>query len=222
MTTQKFVPLSEYRPLPVEEMMARAAAFYTEMRRRRSVRLFSDKPVPREVIEHCLRTAGTAPSGANRQPWHFVAIEGPAVKRRIREASEAVERAFYTQRAPEEFLGALAPLGTDASKPFLEQAPYLIAIFVQRHGLTPEGEKIQHYYPMESTGIATGLLIAAIHHTGLVSLPYTPAPMSFLNDILERPDNERAMMILVVGYPADDVLVPDITKKPLEEIASFV
>ncbi len=221
MTDSKLIPLSDYCQLPEKEMKAHAASFYCEMRKRRSVRSFSDRAVPREVIEDCLRAAGTAPSGANMQPWHFVVVKNPAVKRDIREAAEQAERQFYNRRATEEFLDALAPLGTDASKPFLETAPCLIAVFVQRYGLTAEGEKVRHYYPTESVGIAVGLLITAIHNAGLVALPYTPSPMDFLNEILKRPDNERAMLILVVGYPAEDTMVPDISRKPLDEIATF-
>jgi len=214
--------LPHFRKLPEEEMRGRAAAFLAEMRRRRSVREFSDADVPREVIEDCLRTAGTAPSGANMQPWHFVVVSDPETKRRIRQAAEKAERDFYQRRATEEWLAALAPLGTDPSKPFLETAPYLIAVFVQQYGLEPDGRKTKHYYPTESVGIATGMLIAAIHQAGLVSLPYTPAPMSFLNEILDRPPNERPMMILVVGYPADGATVPELDKKPLDEIVTFV
>lgn len=221
MTAPRSIPLADYRRLSEDEMKARAAAFYAEMQKRRSVRAFSDRPVQREVIEYCLRTAGTAPSGANMQPWCFIVVENKAVKRQIREAAEQVERAFYGGHASEEFLGALAPLATSASKPFLDTAPCLIAVFIQRYSLTPDGEKVRHYYPKESVGIATGLLIAAVHHAGLVALPYTPNPMGFLNEILERPKNERPMLILVVGYPAEDATVPDIRKKPLNQIATF-
>ncbi|MHC4206617.1 MAG: nitroreductase family protein [Planctomycetota bacterium] len=222
MADSKLIPLADYRQLPDKEMKARAKSFYNEMRKRRSVRSFSEKPIPREVIEDCLLAAGTSPSGANMQPWYFVVAEEPAVKREIREAAEQAEREFYSRSATEEFLDALAPLGTDASKPFLEMAPCLIAVFVQRYGLTEEGDKVRHYYPTESVGIATGLLIAAIHHAGLVALPYTPSPMGFLNEILKRGDNERAMLILVVGYPGDGTMVPDICKKGLDEIATFI
>jgi len=218
----KFMPLPEYRRLSEAEMRSRAAAFLAEMRRRRSVRDFSDANVPREVIEDCLRTAGTAPSGANLQPWHFVVVSSPEVKRRIRQAAEKVEREFYQRRAPEQWLAALAPLGTGPDKPFLETAPYLIAVFVQQYGLEPDGRKVKHYYPTESTGIALGILITAIHRAGLVSLPYTPSPMGFLNEILDRPKNERPMMILIVGHPADELSVPGLDKKTLAEIATFV
>jgi nitroreductase len=203
-------------------MQARASTFYDEMRRRRTVREFSDRPVPRSVIEACLRTAGTAPSGANQQPWHFVAVSDPAVKSHIRQAAEAEEREFYERRASQEWLDALAPLGTDAHKPFLEIAPYLIAIFAQTYGMGADGGKIKHYYVTESVGIATGLLIAALHHAGLATLTHTPSPMGFLNEILGRPANERPFLLLVVGYPAENAQVPAITKKALEEIATFV
>lgn len=214
--------LTTYQSYPLAEMQARASTFYDEMRRRRTVREFSDRPVPRSVIEACLRTAGTAPSGANQQPWHFVAVSDLAVKSRIRQAAEAEEREFYERRASQEWLDALAPLGTDAHKPFLEIAPYLIAIFAQTYGMGADGGKIKHYYVTESVGIATGLLIAALHHAGLVTLTHTPSPMGFLNEILGRPTNERPFLLLVVGYPADNAQVPAITKKALEEIATFV
>jgi iodotyrosine deiodinase len=222
MPQPEHVPLSNYREYSPQEMIHRAVEFYDELRRRRSVRQYSARPVPREVIEHCLRAAGTAPSGANMQPWSFVVVSDLAVKRRIREGAEEQERALYEHRASQEWLDALAPLGTDASKPFLEQAPYLIVIFAQRHGLAPDGSKVQHYYVTESVGIATGMLLAAVHHAGLVALTYTPSPMRFLSEILERPNNERPFLVLAVGYPAEDTRVPDIRKKPLDEIATFV
>ena len=203
-------------------MIHRAAEFHAELRRRRSVRQFSSRPVPREVIEHCLLSAGAAPSGANMQPWSFVVVADPAVKRRIREGAEEQERALYERRASQQWLDALAPLGTDAHKPFLEQAPYLIVIFAQRHGLAPDGSRVQHYYVTESVGIATGFLLAALHHAGLAALTYTPSPMHFLGQILERPPNERPFLVLAVGYPAEDACVPDIRKKTLDEIATFV
>lgn len=203
-------------------MAERARAFYEEIRRRRTVREFSSAPVPRQVIDDCLRAAGSAPSGANLQPWHFVVVANPEVKRRIRAAAEEEERAFYHGRAPQEWLDALAPIGTDEHKPFLEMAPYLIAVFVQSFGALPDGRKVKHYYAQESVGIATGFLIAALHHAGLVSLTHTPSPMGFLNEILGRPSNERPFLLLVTGYPADDAKVPVITKKSLEEIATFL
>ena len=222
MTRCNTVPLAEYRSLPVEEMKRRAAEFYAEMRRRRSVRDFSDRPIPREVIEDCLRAAGTAPSGANMQPWHFVVVSDPQVKRRIRQAAEEVEREFYARRAPRQWLDALAPLGTDAGKPFLEKAPYLIVVFVRRYEIRPDGSKLRHYYPTESAGIATGVLITALCRAGLVSLPYTPSPMGFLRETLPCPEGARPMLILVTGLPAEGATVPDISKKSLEEIATFV
>ncbi len=222
MTKPGFVPLTDYREYPVEEMLARSAAFNTEMQRRRTVRHFSDRPVPRRVIENCLRAAGSAPSGANMQPWHFVVVSDPEVKRRIREGAEKEEHEFYTRRAPAEWLEALAALGTDEHKPFLETAPYLIAVFVRSYELDERGRKVKHYYATESVGLATGLLVAAVHHAGLASLTHTPSPMRFLNEILGRPANERPFLLLVVGYPAEDALVPDIRRKPLAEIATFV
>jgi len=222
MTEPKFIPLTGYASYEDSELTTRAAGFYHEIRRRRTVRDFSDRPVPRRVIELCLLAAGSAPNGANMQPWHFVAVSDPAVKRRIREAAEAEEREFYESRAPQEWLDALAPLGTDASKPFLEIAPYLIAIFAESYSLLPDGRKVKNYYVQESVGIATGFLITALHNAGLATLTHTPSPMGFLNDILERPVNERPYLLLVVGHPAEGAMVPDIKKKPLEEIATFL
>ena len=216
------VPLDKYREYPVDEMRARIEAFYEDVDRRRSVREFSDRPVPRDIIETAIEAAGTAPSGANRQPWHFVVVSGPETKKRIREAAEAEEREFYEHRASEEWLEALAPLGTDSEKPFLETAPYLIAVFLKKFDELPDGRKVKHYYPTESTGLATGILITALHHAGLATLTHTPSPMKFLNEILGRPKSERPFLLLVVGYPADDAEVPDITRKPLEDFASFV
>ena len=220
--SEKFVPLAQYREVESEEMVQRSQDFYAEMRRRRTVRDFSDKPVPQEVIENCILTAGTAPNGANMQPWHFAVISDPAIKRRIREAAEEEERAFYNGRAPEDWLEALAPLGTNAEKPFLETAPYLIVVFAQSYGLDEAGQKVKHYYVQESVGIATGMLITAVHQSGLVSLTHTPSPMSFLNEICDRPKQERPFLILVVGYPAEGVTVPDISKKSLEEMTTFL
>jgi iodotyrosine deiodinase len=215
-----FVPLTSYREYPVKEMLSRAHAFAADMQRRRTVRQFSSRPVPREVIESCLETAGTAPSGAHQQPWHFVVISDPEIKRQIRVAAEQAEADFYAS-APDEWLAALAPLGTDAVKPYLETAPYLIAVFAQRYGLSAEGSRNTHYYVMESVGIATGFLIAALHNAGLVALTHTPNPMGFLHKILQRPANERGIMLIVVGYPAENARVPDLQRKPLSEIATF-
>ncbi|MBP7960403.1 MAG: nitroreductase family protein [Caldilineaceae bacterium] len=214
--------LTDYLEFSPAEMKERAADFYAQIKRRRTVRDFSERAVERGVIEECLRAAGTAPNGANMQPWHFVAVADPAIKRQIREAAEEEEREFYAGRASEEWLAALAPLGTDASKPFLETAPYLIAIFGQSYGVGADGEKVKHYYVQESVGIAVGFLIAALHHAGLATLTHTPSPMKFLNQILGRPVNEKPFLLLVVGYPADGAEVPVIAKKPLEQIASFV
>lgn len=219
----KFVPLTGYHEYPPAEMSARARAFADDMGRRRTVRDFSDRPVPRALIEDCLRAAGSAPSGANQQPWHFVAVSDSTLKQRIRAAAEAEEREFYEHRAPPEWLEVLRPLGTDSNKPFLEIAPWLIAVFIRRFGRLPDGSKRKHYYTDESVGLATGLLLAAIHHAGLVSLTHTPSPMKFLCEILGRPkDIERPFLLLVAGYPAANARVPDIARKPLADIASFV
>jgi len=186
------------------------------------VREFSDRPVPRDIIEEALRAAGTAPSGANLQPWHFSVVTGAATKKRIRVAAEVEEKEFYEHRAPPEWLKALEPLGTNTNKPFLETAPYLIVVFLQKFGVLPDGSKVKHYYPVESTGIATGILITALHMAGLVCLTHTPSPMKFLNEILDRPMSERPFLLLVTGYPADDAMIPDINRKPLEDFVSFV
>lgn len=215
-----FDPLSTYTEYSEEEMIARSRAFAAQMQRRRTVRQFSDRAVPRAVIDACLEAAGTAPSGANLQPWHFVVVADPGIKRALRLAAEEEEARFY-QTAPAEWLAALAPLGTDAHKPYLELAPYLIAIFAQRHGTDEAGGRIPHYYVMESVGIATGLLITACHQAGLVTLTHTPNPMGFLNHLLGRPGSERPVMILVVGYPAADARVPRIHRKPLAEIVTY-
>lgn len=218
----RLVPLENYREYSKAEMRERAANFRAEMQRRRSVRDFSDRAVSRDVIEECLRAAASAPSGANLQPWTFVVVSDAAVKQKIRVAAEAEEKEFYEHRATPEWLAALEPLGTDWRKPFLETAPYLIAIFEQRYGILPDGKILKHYYAMESVGIATGFLIVALHHAGLATLTHTPSPMNFLNGILGRPENEKPFLLLVVGYPAQDAQVPAITKKSLDEIARFV
>lgn len=203
------------------ELHARSQGLKSSLLKRRSVRDFSRRPVDRAVIEACLAIAGSAPSGANQQPWHFVAIQDVALKGRIREAAEAEERAFYGGRAPDEWLDALSALGTGPDKPFLEDAPWLVAIFAKPHGLDEQGGKVKHYYVSESVGIATGMLIAALHESGLATLTHTPSPMGFLNEILDRPRHERAFLLLVVGHPAEDAHVPRIVKKPLEEIVTF-
>ena len=222
MSGPSFVPLPHHREFPVDEMRARLARFYADVDRRRTVREFSTRPVPRDLIETALKAAGTAPSGANLQPWHFVVVSGAKSKKKIREAAEIEEREFYEHRAPEEWLKALEPLGTDSDKPFLETAPYLIAVFLQKYGVLPDGRKVKHYYPVESTGIATGILITALHRAGLACLTHTPSPMAFLNEILGRPKSERPFLLLVTGYPADDAKVPNLSRKALEEFVSFV
>lgn len=225
MTTQSplMEKLPDYRRYPEAEMIARAESFYAEIRRRRTLRDFSDQPVPREVIEAALLAAGTAPSGANQQPWHFCVITDAELKRSVREGAEAEEREFYNGRASPEWLEALAPLGTDANKPFLETAPVLIAIFAQRWGELPDGGKRKHYYVPESVGIATGFLITALHHAGLATLTHTPSPMNFLNKLCGRPESEKPYILLVVGYPADGAEVPvhGGIKKPLEQFTSW-
>ena len=221
MSEPRFIPLHNHAEYPPGEMKRRAAAFRERAARRRTVREYSDRPVPRAVVEECIRAAGTAPSGANHQPWHFVVVTDPEVKARIRVAAEEEERAFYRGGAPQEWLDALAALGTDEHKPFLETAPYLIAIFAERYMLRADGGKVKNYYVQESVGIATGILITGLHHAGLATLTHTPSPMNFLNEILGRPANERPFLLLVTGYPAEDAKVPAITKKPLEEIATF-
>ncbi len=216
------MPLPSREPLSDQERLDRARAFAEELAGRRTVRDYSPRPVPREVIEACLRAAGTAPSGANQQPWRFVVVADAAIKRRIRAAAEAEEREFYQHRAPEEWLQALGPLGTDADKPFLAIAPWLIAVFYERYGVDADGHKHKRYYPHESVGIATGLLIAALHRAGLATLTHTPSPMGFLNKILGRPRNEMPYLLLVVGHPAQGCCVQDIQRLPLAAYASFV
>ena len=222
MTADNFIPLPDWRDYPVDEMRARLQRFYDDVRRRRSVRDFSDRPVPRDLIETALRAAGTAPSGANLQPRHFVDIGNTQVKKKLRAAAEAEEQEFYEHRASAEWLEALKPLGTDTHKPFLETAPWLIAVFLKKYDLLDDGSKVKHYYPTESTGLATGILITALHKAGLACLTHTPSPMGFMNEILGRPKNERPFLLLVTGYPADDAQVPDIQRKPLSDFATFI
>lgn len=222
MKEPKFIPLASYKEYSTEEMKQRASDFYQLIKNRRTVREFSDRPVAREIIEQCILAAGTAPNGANKQPWHFAVISNPEIKAKIREAAEDEEREFYHRRAPEDWLEDLHPFGTDEHKPFLEKAPYLIGIFTQSYHLTESGEKEKHYYVKESVGIATGILITALHNAGLATLTHTPSPMGFLNEIMKRPSHEKAFLLLVVGYPEKEVQVPDISKKPLNEIASFL
>ncbi|MFW6157602.1 MAG: nitroreductase family protein [Balneolaceae bacterium] len=222
MGNYSFILLPDFKELPVEEMRERAHSFYRKMRQRRSVRSFSDRPVQRAIIEDCLRAAGTAPSGANMQPWHFVAVKDPNIKKRIREEAEQEERDFYRNRASDEWLEALEPLGTSPEKPFLTEAPWLIVVFSQSYGIGADGDKQLHYYVKESVGIATGILITGLHQAGLATLTHTPSPMGFLNKILDRPVHEKPFLVLVAGYPAEDARVPDITKKKLDEITTFI
>jgi nitroreductase len=222
MNTPPTIALPPQPELSDAERLQAARDFHALVARRRTVREFDPRPVPRELIAECIAAAGTAPSGANLQPWHFVAVSDPAVKRRIRAAAEEEERQFYERRASEEWLEALAPLGTDWHKPFLERAPWLIAVFVQKWGRAPDGAKVKHYYPVESVGIATGLLITALHTAGLATLTHTPSPMGFLNEILGRPaDAERPFLLLVTGYAAPGARVPDIVRKPPASISSW-
>jgi iodotyrosine deiodinase len=222
MSKYNFLPLRDYKRYSVEEMINKSEEFYNNVKTRRSVRNFSDRPVAKEIIENCIRAAGTSPSGANLQPWHFVIVSDPEVKKEIRLAAEEEEREFYAKRAPKEWLDVLAPLGTDEHKPFLEKAPYLIVIFAKSYERLPDGKKVKQYYSQESVGIACGILITAIHNAGLVSLTHTPSPMNFLNKILKRPKNERPFLLLVVGHPARGAKIPNIKKKPLSDIATFV
>ena len=216
--TYPFIPLPFTR-FPVAQSLQRAQAFYEEMNRRRTTRHFSAEPVPRELIEYAVRTAGTAPSGAHQQPWTFVVVGDPELKRRMREAAEAEEHLNYHGRMPPDWLEALAPLGTDEHKPHLTDAPWIVVLFRQAHGLAPDGTRRSFYYTQESCGIAAGLFIAAVHHMGLVTLTHTPSPMGFLSELLGRPENERAFLVMPVGYPAADANVPDIRRKPLDAIA---
>ena len=220
----EYVPLEGYETLSETDMQARAKAVLETLRMRRTIRDFSDKPVQRELIETCIKAAGTAPSGANHQPWHFVAISDPETKRKIRTAAEAEEAEFYGGKAPDEWLDALAPLGTDASKPFLETAPWLIAVFAQRRGGEKTGQDKKNYYVTESVGLATGMLITALHSAGLGTLTHTPAPMGFLRDICERPKDEKPFVLMVVGYPAENAKVPlhALEKKSLTDISTFM
>ncbi|MBV6519980.1 MAG: Coenzyme F420:L-glutamate ligase [Gemmatimonadaceae bacterium] len=221
MSESSFRPL-DFTALPIDETLKRARAFYESMNRRRTTRHFATTPVPREAIELAIRTAGTAPSGAHQQPWTFVAVSDPETKAAIREAAEREERAFYGGRAPKDWLDALAPLGTDEHKPHLTDAPWLVVVFRQAYGVDAHEQKRTFYYTMESVGIAVGFFIAAIHQMGLVTLTHTPNPMGFLADLLNRPANEKAFLILPVGYPARDARVPDIHRKNMDEIVAWL
>lgn len=213
--------LLNFDEYPITIMEKRSEEFYLEMKKRRSVRQFSDRPVPYKIIENCIRTAGTAPSGANMQPWTFIVVRNPQVKKQIRQEAEKSEREFYCKKSSK-WVEDLRPLGTNENKPFLEIAPYLIVIFTQRYSFLSDGTKRMHYYVKESVGISTGLLISALHHAGLACLTYTPSKMNFLNRVLSRPSNEKPFLIIVVGYPEKDVMVPKIEKKSLKEIVNFV
>ncbi len=221
MNKPNFVPL-QFLYFEESEQVLRAKEFAIELSRRRTVRDFSDTPVKKEIIEQAIVAAGSAPSGANQQPWTFVAVSNTEIKKRIREAAEKEEQEFYAGRAPEEWRKALGLLGTNWQKPFLERAPYLIAIFAQSFGTDANGQRCKHYYVQESVGIATGFLIAALHHAGLATLTHTPSPMGFLNAILNRPTNERPFLLLVVGYPEKNAVVPNIQRKALKEISKFM
>lgn len=219
---------SAYTPAPLrftrlseEEALARSRQFLSDVAARRSVRQFSAEPVPPELIENAIRAAGTAPSGANRQPWTFVVVSDPELKSRIRRAAEHEEDLLYTQRASDEYLEAIEPIGTDASKPHVTDAPYLIAVFEQAWSLDEDGERRKNYYVRESVGIAVGFLLLALHNSGLVALTHAPSPMGFLKEILERPENERPFLLIPAGYPAEDAEVPVLEKKSLDEIADF-
>jgi len=222
MTDPLFEPYSGYRQYPIEEMQKRSKEFLEGIVRRRTVRDFSDKLVPKDIIENCIKAAGSSPSGANHQPWHFAVVTDPDTKTDIRKAAEEEERLLYNERAPNEWLEALAPLGTDENKPFLEIAPYLIVIFAESYSLDIDDNKIKNYYVSESVGIATGILITALHNAGLVTLTHTPSPMNFLRRILRRGKNERAFIILVTGFPAENAKVPVLEKKDFEDYTSFI
>lgn len=219
--SNKFITLPDYKVLPEKEMIQKSEEFYSEMNRRRTVREFSSKPIDRRIIENCIKTAGSSPSGANKQPWYFVIVSDHVLKKEIRNAAEKEEYSFYNERAPQEWLNALEPIGTNENKSFLESAPYLIVIFEQKYNINEKGNREKNYYTSESVGIATGILITALHKLGLATLTHTPSPMKFLNKILNRPDNEKPYLVLVVGYPATNTKVPNIKRKKLTEIAEF-
>ena len=217
----RLVPLTSLPHLDDDELLERATLLRVNLTRRRSVRQFSNRTVSNAVIDACLRVAASAPSGANRQPWHFVVVQDPELRKKIRLKAEAEERAFYRGGAPDDWLEALAPLGTDENKPFLEEASHLIIVFAQRHGVGSDGDRMKHYYVQESVGIATGMLISALHQPGLASLTHTPSPLRFLNAILDRPANERPFLILAVGHPATGAEVPDITRRPFDDVVTY-
>lgn len=217
MVEPRFVPLA-FERLSKDEQLERSRAFLERMQRRRTVRHFSRNPVPYELVENAIATAGTAPSGAHQQPWTFVVVADPELKRRIRGAAEEEERRSYEGRMPDEWLAALRPLGTDWRKPHIEDAPYVIVVFEQAYGIERDGRKVKHYYVRESVGIAVGFMLASLQEAGLATLTHTPSPMGFLREILDRPENERPYVLVPVGYPADDCVVPDLERKPLDDI----
>lgn len=222
MEQSKFRNYSEFENLPAEEMLHKSSEFNHNLHKRRTVRDFSGEEIPIDVIKNCIEAASSAPSGANMQPYHFVIVKDPSTKKEIRMAAEKEEEEFYTNRAPREWLEVLEPLGTDQSKPFLEEAPYLVVVFEKKYIFDEEGVKRKTYYSKESTGIAAGTLITALHYSGIASLTHTPSPMNFLNEILERPKNEIPFVLLVTGKPKEKVKVPDIKRKELKELISFI
>ena len=212
----------DFQEFTGEDMQSRSETFLNEMSKRRSIRTFSDRSVPIEIIYNCIQTAASAPSGANKQPWLFVVVKDPAVKAKIRQAAELEEKEFYRHRATKEWLEDLNQFGTDWHKPFLDIAPYLIVVFKQAYDINDDGSQRKNYYVNESVGIASGFLLAALHHAGLATLTHTPSPMNFLGEILNRPPNEKASLLIPVGYPAADTTVPELIKKPLEEVSTIV
>ncbi|MCS5624784.1 MAG: nitroreductase family protein [Candidatus Marinimicrobia bacterium] len=212
----------DFQEFTGEDMQSRSETFLNEMSKRRSIRTFSDRSVPIEIIYNCIQTAASAPSGANKQPWQFVVVKDPAVKAKIRQAAELEEKEFYRHRATKEWLEDLNQFGTDWHKPFLDIAPYLIVVFKQAYDIKDDGSQRKNYYVNESVGIASGFLLAALHHAGLATLTHTPSPMNFLGEILNRPPNEKAFLLIPVGYPAADTTVPELIKKPLEEVSTIV
>lgn len=222
MSTEKFIELKNFPHFSIEEMKKRSREFADYLKKRRTIREYSTDTFPVEIIKNCIETASSAPSGANMQPWHFVVVQNPDVKKRIREGAEKEEREFYGGKAPGEWLKALEQFATDENKPFLELAPYLIVIFEKKYGIEEKGEKVKHYYTKESVGIATGFLIAALHNVGLATLSHTPSPMNFLNEILNRPGNEKPYLILVTGYPKEGTKIPNISKKSLDDVCTII
>ncbi len=220
--SEKFISLTDFPKYDENDMLTRSEYFKNYMKKRRSIREFSSEPVHKKIIENCIKAAASAPSGANKQPWHFVLVKDNKIKREIRIAAEKEEAEFYSSRAPEEWLEALEPFGTNAKKPFLEEAPYLIVIFEEKYALDKEGNIVKNYYVKESVGIAVGMLITALHYSGLATLTHTPSPMNFLNSILNRPENEKPYLILVVGKPKKGTKVPDIEKKEFEDICTII